>query len=284
MGALPRIFFLSECLRWIRGQEKGILLKVFFGKRKAKMRFLFIRHGESENNVISPSEIMGKRAWTPETRMSFERQRSADPPLTLAGWEQIDAVAQHVAKGGVSALANLGNIYCSFQLRALQSADILHTHLPSSPVHCEVDLHEAGGCYKFNEINNRMEAERGLSPRDVMRRYPKARLPRGMALDGAWYRGTGKEREEEVQARAVRVLDWMRRLSEQEQEQEREVWHIVIAHGHFLNALVQHVEGHQRYFHFPNSSLTMFRASKKGIQVLYVGQKVMMGGTISSML
>ena len=227
------------------------------------MKIIFVRHGESENNVISEDKA------DVENSRDFELRRSADPSITSLGRSQVARAGERLAQRGLS----VERVYCSFLQRALQSAEILCSFLPSAAIHLDADRFEVGGCYKLGDASNEFRVVRGITPREAMARFPGVVIPKEYSdsVDDAWYRGTTKETWSEGVARAHRVMRWMQGLA-----LERPTGaHVVVAHGDFLNALVQIADPTRegKYFPFANGSLTRFDVDSCGeVRLAFIGE------------
>ena len=233
-----------------------------------KMQIIFVRHGQSENNVISLDKLAVER-----TR-GFELARSADPSVTDIGRSQISRAAEHLAQRGLF----VERIYCSFMQRALQSTEIIQSYFPSAVIHLGVDLFEVGGMYKLDGASNEFRVEKGITPRVAMERWPGVVIPKEIGkneLDDAWYRGTTKETHSEGVARAHRVVRWMQELS---LETSMTSTRIVITHGDFLNTLVKVVDPSSVDGCVRNGSLTRFDVDSCGVvSAAFIGEMELPG-------
>lgn len=142
-----------------------------------------VRHGESVNNYVD--DFGGDHPYL---------KKSADPPLMKLGTLQARAAAEALAPLG------LERLYCSPQLRALQTASIIAERL-GIRAEARPDLRERsgenGGTYH------------GMTASEIRARFPLVDLGPGITEEGWWFDGEEYVDSEEVFARACRVASWL---------------------------------------------------------------------------
>ena len=185
------------------------------------MELFLIRHGQSFNNSLEPSNEAEKRV--------------ADPELTEKGREQARAVATFLAEGGHlngpernGGRSRLDFLYCSAMIRAIQTAESIGESLGLSP-EVWIDVHEVGGLWLKQEDDSIRQVS-GLGRGEMEERFPHCVPSDGVRGDG-WWRG-GLEPEEARDERAASVAAALR-------ERAAERCRIgVVSHGGFMSRLV----------------------------------------------
>ncbi|MFC2037262.1 histidine phosphatase family protein [Chloroflexota bacterium] len=197
------------------------------------MQLYFIRHGQSENNLL----------WAQTG--SFEG-RSEDPGLTHTGRQQAEALAQFLAKPGPIGteratdhdpqnLAGFAvtHLYCSLMVRAVATATILSRAL-NLPLVAWQDLHEVGGIHHKDVQTGERIGLPGKN-RDYFETYhPELILPESLGQDGWWNR----PHEDRVQSSA-RARRFLSELLEKHGGSDDRV--AVVSHGGFFGYLMRAV-------------------------------------------
>jgi broad specificity phosphatase PhoE len=185
-------------LRPILKKEK-LLIKVTF----PIMDFVFIRHGESDNNVLR--EVLREEHGSPHDEVLFRQQRNHDPALTALGQLQVRVVAQRVQRE----YPNMSEVWVSFLSRALGTAAAVHAALPQTRVKVMSDINECGGSYRFCHDTQALVPDPGISRMEVLREYPTFTFFEptqvGSEHEG-WYKGSGKETHEDSHQRAMNLI------------------------------------------------------------------------------
>jgi broad specificity phosphatase PhoE len=167
------------------------------------MDFVFIRHGESDNNVLR--EVLREEHGRPHDEALFRQRRKHDPALTALGKLQVRVVAQRVQQE----YPNMSEVWVSFLSRALGTAAAVHEALPQTRVRVMSDINECGGSYRFCHDTQGLVPEPGTSRKEVLREHPTFTFfeptLEGSEHDG-WYKGSGKETHEESHQRAVNLI------------------------------------------------------------------------------
>ncbi|CUG89021.1 histidine phosphatase-like, putative [Bodo saltans] len=167
------------------------------------MEFLFIRHGESHNNVLR--ETLREEHGRPNDEVLFRRQRLHDPALTQLGKTQVLAVAQRVQQE----YPRMHELWVSFLSRALGTAAAVHAALPHTRVLVMTDINECGGSYRYCHDKQGFVTEPGVSRSQVTNEYPTFEFftPTQPESDhDGWYSGSGKETHEQSHQRAVQLI------------------------------------------------------------------------------
>jgi len=139
---------------------------------ESKLRILFIRHGESENNVLC--NISDDEYW---------KHRKPDPKLSAKGEKQVQAAANALAKNP-PVVSPLDKIYVSPMTRALSTAKPIAESLRMSPT-VWTDMYEVGGC--FGGEKGSFYGVGGLSRNEMQRLYPGYILPPEEITQHGWY-------------------------------------------------------------------------------------------------
>ncbi len=214
------------------------------------MRFFFIRHGQSENNLL----------WS-ETGDS--KGRVEDPELTSTGLVQARLLADFIARkdkenpgpGDLEVSRDcfhFTHLYTSLMVRSVKTASILSETL-KVPLHAWPEIHECGGIYLDDEEENQV----GLpgKPRSYYaQNYNSLVLP-DTVTDAGWY-NRPYEVEEARPARASLVLET---LLQKHGGTEDNV--AIVSHGGFYMELVRILMGFPKngtWFHMNNTGVSRF--------------------------
>jgi 2,3-bisphosphoglycerate-dependent phosphoglycerate mutase len=191
------------------------------------MQFYFIRHAQSENNVL----------WE---QTGSSQGRSSDPELTATGRQQADQLAQFLSHKPAGHSANLwdpqnrsgfglNHLYTSLMVRAVATAIPL-ARASKLPLHALPDAHEIGGIYLDDEQGKPV----GMPGKDrsyFAQNYPDLHLGDEINAAGWWNRAY--EPDEDALPRARSVMD---RLLERHGDSQDLVG--LVSHGGFYNALL----------------------------------------------
>lgn len=153
------------------------------------MRFVIVRHGESENNKLLAEG--GPLA-----------ERKADPLLTPLGQKQASQLATFVASGGLP--WQVTHLYSSLMSRAIQTAAPL-SDLLGLPLVAHAELFECQGPYVAAEGATRRERHRG-SPRSVLQALCRRLELPDSATEEGWWTGEFEDDKALYLARAHRVI------------------------------------------------------------------------------
>lgn len=149
------------------------------------MRVIFMRHGESTNNILSK-----------ENKQLYQQNRTVDPELSPQGIKQTTAFALKLKKLGIT----IDAIYSGPQKRALHSAQLLREHYGKEelPVYLQVSAHEKGGCYLDGK------GYPGMSKEEVLQLVPGIIVDDKNSLlinENGWWKNELKENNEECTLR-----------------------------------------------------------------------------------
>jgi 2,3-bisphosphoglycerate-dependent phosphoglycerate mutase len=216
------------------------------------MQLYFIRHGQSENNLL----------WA-LTRMHDERNE--DPELTPLGRQQAEVLAEYLNRPdpgevGLDMDYNPQNVrgfgfthlYCSLMVRAVQTGRPVARAL-DLPLVGWIDLHETGGIHFREPEAEEPTGRPGHGRSFFQRHYPELVLPDSVTEAGWWNRPF--ESQEERPARARRFLEELARRHGGSDD------HVaVISHGGFYNHVMRCLlgmpEGQSRWFSMNNAAIT----------------------------
>jgi 2,3-bisphosphoglycerate-dependent phosphoglycerate mutase len=162
------------------------------------MRLYFIRHGQSENNLL----------WD---QTGSDADRSDDPRLTQAGWEQARLTGEYLRAGsdlwdgeGGSVGFQLTHLYCSPMFRALATGTVI-SQAVRLPLRIWTDWHECGGMFLQDRTSGEFKIKPGMTSADILRHFPEVILDERMGDSGWWNRPF--ETDEERVGRARRIVD-----------------------------------------------------------------------------
>lgn len=136
-----------------------------------RLRVLFIRHGESQNNVLFKVGFQ-----------HYKLNRTSDPALTAQGERQAESLAAYM-KSAPPVITPLHGIIASPMLRALMTSKPLSDAVGIKP-YVWTDLYEVGGVY--GGLPGAEFGERGLPRKAIEAKFPGYVLPRDIRDDG-WY-------------------------------------------------------------------------------------------------
>jgi 2,3-bisphosphoglycerate-dependent phosphoglycerate mutase len=192
------------------------------------MQFYFIRHGQSENNLL----------WQ---RTGSGEGRSEDPELTDVGRQQAHLLAQYL-RGPDPAptmqgrdLQNVGgfgvtHLYTSLMVRAVATGTIVARALDLPLVAWE-ETHERGGIHRRDEGTDERIGQPGHNRAYFEAHYPDLVLPESLGETGWWNRPY-----EEPEQSLARAQCFLRELLKRHGRTEDRV--AVISHGGFYNYLL----------------------------------------------
>jgi 2,3-bisphosphoglycerate-dependent phosphoglycerate mutase len=231
------------------------------------MQLYFIRHGQSENNLL----------WA--TTGSFHG-RSEDPGLTAAGRLQVAKLARLLARPGTPPAIpaeydgqnvtgfQITHLYCSLMVRAIDTATILARAL-NLPLAAWEDVHEVGGIHKKGEDGGEPVGLAGKNRAYFVEHYPHLSLPSSLGDEGWWNRPY-----EPREARPGRAARFLRELMARHGECEDRV--AVVSHGGFYNHLIHAILGlplgGALWFAMNNAAITRIDFNAADILVQYANR------------
>jgi broad specificity phosphatase PhoE len=199
------------------------------------LRLLFVRHGESTNNVIQtthgPQVVSGELSLEDFNKIWYS-QRSDDPDLTGKGLAEAEQLASYYSQA-FKERGDSVKIYVSSMRRALQTAQPL-----ARSMKCEVlartDLYEIGGIYTGGQDGQPLELGKTKTASEINAEfgYDVQALPN----EGQWY-VEGHETMAQAINRANRVAQWLRSESLREESGNSIV--VLVMHHGFINLLLQ---------------------------------------------
>lgn len=230
------------------------------------MQFYFIRHGQSENNVI----------WE---QTGSDAGRSSDPALTAVGRQQAERLAAFLAAPGAAggnSVAGYHNVpgfqfthfYCSPMTRAIETALPVARAL-GLPLVAWEDIHETGGIFHNDPETESQVGLPGLTRADFAARFPELVLPPSGWEAGWWNRAF--ETREERPARAQRVLHT---LLERHGDTGDHV--AIVSHGGFYNHLLRIIldlpSDTSVWFEIQNTAITRIDFHPEYRRVVYMNR------------
>ncbi|MFZ5915695.1 MAG: histidine phosphatase family protein [Chloroflexota bacterium] len=229
------------------------------------MQFYFIRHGQSENNLL----------WA---QTGSSEGRNDDPGLTEVGWQQARAVARFLKGDGPAGTPStagwdpqnatgfgISYLYCSLMLRAVLTGDVIAREL-GLPLLAWPDVHESGGIYLRDEVSGERLGQPGKTRAFFETHFPNLVLPKDLGDEGWWNRPF--EAQEARPARASRALEEL--LARHGDSQDRVA---VVSHGGFYNWLLRAILNlppeSDRWFTLNNAALSRIDFTDGGIELVY---------------
>jgi 2,3-bisphosphoglycerate-dependent phosphoglycerate mutase len=227
------------------------------------MQFYFIRHAQSENNVL----------WD---RTGTDKGRKEDPLLTSLGQDQARVLAHFLHYGnpwgGYEADHSrpvgfgLTHLYTSLMKRAVATASEIALEL-GLPLMAWVEFHENGGIYLQDPQTGELNGLPGGTRRFFEEQYPSLQLPDWLDERG-WWQSQTYEPEEARWQRARTVLDTL--IARHGATRDRVA---VVSHGGFYNTLLSCLmdlpPSEELWFSMYNAAVTRIDFVDGGTKILY---------------
>lgn len=230
------------------------------------MRFYFIRHAQSVNNLL----------WD---NSGSSKGRSEDPVLTPLGFLQAERLANFIKQAGDGGSAEerdpynhngfgFTHLYCSPMVRAVETG-LAVSRAIGLPLTVWKDLHEGGGIYMDDEETGTPVGLHG-NPRSFFETtFPELKLTDEIAADGWWNRPF-EEREE----RMMRARKFLADLRLRHGESDDRV--AVFSHGAFFNYFLAAVFNHTKqdglWFLMNNTAITRIDFMPEFTDVMYMNR------------
>jgi 2,3-bisphosphoglycerate-dependent phosphoglycerate mutase len=216
------------------------------------MQLYFIRHGQSENNLL----------WV---QTGSSEGRSEDPPLSPAGQNQARSLARFLRGSAQLAGASIPSydpqnirglaithLYCSLMLRSVETGAEIARALDLPLVAWE-DLHESGGIHCTDTQTGERIGLPGKNRAYFEANHPDLRLPESLGEEGWWNRPY-----EEPEQRPIRARRFLSSLHERHGNLDDRV--VVVSHGgfysHLLRAILDLPESRKLWFSLNNAAIT----------------------------
>lgn len=217
------------------------------------MRFVVIRHGQSENNLLYE-----------QTGDSVGRHH--DPALTELGHTQAARLAQTVADGALP--WDITQIHTSLMTRAVQTAAPLADAL-DLPLHGHVDAYEIGGPFVEDDEGVRTH-HRGATAEELQLVSERLVLPTTVEADG-WFPGPYEDGDDLAAVRARRLVAGLR-----EEYADDEVIALV-THGAFFQQLFRallEIDAMTGWIIKHNTAVTLFEEIEVSRGTAVLAQKI----------
>ena len=230
------------------------------------MQFYFIRHAQSQNNLLYETTGSGKG-------------RSHDPELTEVGRCQAKLLADFLSRSYPIAAANdrdpqnlagfdLTHLYCSLMVRAVATGSIIAEVL-DLPLVAWQDAHESGGIYLDDEVSGQPIGQPGNARSYFEEHYPDLLLPDTLSEDGWWNRPY-----EELPERPLRTQRFLHDLMERHGGGDRVA---VVSHGGFYNHLLAALLDFDQkdsgpWFVLNNAAITRIDFTPDGVVLVYANR------------
>jgi 2,3-bisphosphoglycerate-dependent phosphoglycerate mutase len=229
------------------------------------MEFYFIRHAQSENNLLYDTT-------------GASDGRSQDPELTEVGRRQTEILARFLRQSDSAPTLrlpdhqNIGgfcitHLYTSLMVRAVATGTVIARAL-NLPLVAWEDLHETGGIYLDDVPTGTRIGQPGKDREYFQANYPQLVLPESLGDAGWWNRPF-----EEPEQRPVRAQRVLRDLLARHGGKEDRV--AVISHGGFYNVLLRtifQVEREDCWFGLNNAAITRIDFNADGVALEYMNR------------
>ena len=234
--------------------------------KNSSTSIFFIRHGESENNIIEDVLIENKNKITKKKMLNIiKKKRKSDPNLTTKGVSQSKKLGRYLKKN--IDVNKKFRIYTSPFKRALDTTYNLLK--PFKKKNYEVIVHpeifENGGVYYINSQNKNIGSQECLSSSDIYEKY-------GYNVDlllkkGPWYNKKW-ENEKESMKRVKKIVKWIKSIKFKKENYDNLV--IFVMHADFINDLQKkllNINDSHVYFDILNTSFSCFELHNQSIKV-----------------
>lgn len=223
------------------------------------MRLIFIRHGQSANNLLADSNG--------HDYVAYMSTRAPEPPLTPIGHQQAARLGEQLAGAARLERTNprlawvlqehpIHALYVSPMLRALQTAEPIGRCLGLAP-QVWVDLHEHGGVFTGTPELGDVVGYPGLPRQEMATQFPAYHLPAEVGADG-WWQG-GYEEMDVCYRRAQRVAAQLLEMAASQPDATL----ALVTHGTFLDNLFHALfvpgESYDDRVHFSHLNTAMSR-------------------------
>lgn len=239
---------------------------------------LFVRHAQSNNNVIYDSlrNDKGQLMSPEEAKIKRRILRQSDCLLSSKGLEQVNLLQSFFQQGGISKSINMSPvsltensdvsasnyfsnwiIVSSPMKRALLTSMALSKGLSDKPVYVNPSLFEAGGCYAVKE-NGDTQGLSGSTANEIESSFPNYTCLSGM--ENGWYHGRSSKMETagEFHTRVNQLAEWIwsihnansfqnkfKRLGLSTSSKDNKDFQniIIVGHGTLFSALLSKLQG-----------------------------------------
>jgi len=232
------------------------------------MQFYFIRHGQSENNLL----------WA---RTNSNAGRSEDAGLTSIGRQQAQKVAQFLSRADPAATGNhrdrdiqnvagfgITHLYTSLMIRAVATGFAIAQAL-GLPLVAWKDFHETGGIFLADEETGEPVGLPGKNRAYFEAHYPDLVLPESLGGDGWWNRAVETHEERPLRARRV-LCDLLERHGGTADRVA------VVSHGGFFNHLLRAVlnlpKDNAPWLYMNNAAVTRIDFDVDGVALCYMNR------------
>lgn len=222
------------------------------------MRLYFIRHGQSENNLLY--DLTGK-----------DEGRNSDPMLTETGKRQAQSLADFLCNASdpadrtVARGFGITHFYSSLMLRAVATAEAIASQA-EVPIYGLVDWHETGGVYLKDARTGDLHGQPGKTRRELELFCPRLHVPE-QVNDHGWY-SRPFELDDQRPVRARRAL---RELLDKHGKSDDRV--AVVSHAGFFMQFLAAVIGleHIRpvWFVLNNTGVSRFDFDERDNRLVY---------------
>lgn len=191
----------------------------------SSLRVAFVRHAESQNNVVEAI------SWE-----AYRKGRSSDPNLSERGYTQAAALGSWFGEKRFHFLlgtTSIDEFWVSPLKRTLLTMKPLADALAVKP-QIKLNLFEAGGVYDSNHDYTAFQGRGGLTRSEMASLVPSFVIPETVNGDG-WYTKDGRETNDECRTRAKDVA---RELVAKSQGLDSRKTLLVVAHYDFICAVL----------------------------------------------
>jgi 2,3-bisphosphoglycerate-dependent phosphoglycerate mutase len=231
------------------------------------MDLYFIRHGQSENNVL-------------EGDPALHHLRKADPNLTSIGYQQAEQLAVRLAVQTPPSLTQsflfpdphntqgfaITHLYCSLHLRAIQTAMPTCNALGLPLVAWKL-AHEHWGLFQYDNETDTYTPHAGPSRTYFAEHFPKLVLPADVGEDG-WWQGT----REDSAAKNARARAFYAELLARHGGTDDRI--ALVSHGGFFVSLMRAIfetpfAEESNWFLMHNCAISRLHFSQRGPLLVY---------------
>ena len=232
------------------------------------MILYFLRHGESQNNLIDSSGD-ADAARSSEPDLTDHGRRQAERTAELFSRSQSTDRPEHEYNPYRGNSVGVSHIYASPHLRALRTATPPARRL-GMPIHVYEDIHEAGGVLDHDRDAGVYRGAKGLPRAEAEKVYERLVYPEHLSETG-WWNGRPLESEDARVLRAGRVR---KALLEAHEPDDRV---LLVSHTHFHVYFLCSILGlpyrDGYWITLNNCALTRINFDRRGVRIEYINRQ-----------
>jgi broad specificity phosphatase PhoE len=216
-----------------------------------KIDVIFIRHGESSNNVTYETvrQKFGESLSAEEQELEIKKLHNPDCALSAKGIAQIEKLKEFIASGGFSSMISHPEdwkLYTSPMNRCLLSSHEVGTAFRKRTTVVPF-LFESDGCYE-SLPNGETKGLPGFTAKEVHDRFPQHDCLPGM--ENGWYPHAHRETKGQFLDRCNVIADWLWKMqAKSEDDRGFRTGMIITAHGNLIMSVLSAlIKADQRSF------------------------------------